>query len=88
MLGSQYISKQLGKQVQRIMVRRPKLRVRVGALVRLPDGREAFVQFVRISPYYAEEKQGIRRAYVYSAKWDHGDKWTDYVLPSECEVIG
>lgn len=90
MFNSQFIAKQGSKSIQRIQVSRPRLRLRVGAKVQIPDGREAFVQFIRISPYWPEEKQGIKRAYVYSASWDQegGARWTDYCLLDEMVVIG
>lgn len=88
MLGSQYISKRVRKSIRHIQVSRPRLRMRIGAKVLLADGRIGFVQFIRTSPYYLEEKQGIKRAYVYSSLWDDGDRWTDYLLLDEMVVIG
>lgn len=90
MFGSNLIRQQLQKSTRRIQVSRPRLHLRNGALVRLADNRVGFVQFIRTSPYYVEEKQGIKRAYIYSAEWDviGGKRWTDYVLLDVLEVIG
>lgn len=71
----------------RIKVTRPRPRVRIGAVVLTPDGRMGFVQFVRVSPYYVEEKQGIQRAYIYSLPDDMNGSWTDYVLLSDLKVV-
>lgn len=74
-------------QPLRIQVTRPLPRVRRGAIVLTPDGRMGFVQFIRVSPYYVEEKQGIQRAYIYSLPDDLSGSWTDYVLLDGLRVI-
>lgn len=59
----------------------------IGSLVRLPDGREGYVQNIRTSPYWPEECRGIVRVYVYSADWMDGARWTEWALIDECEVL-
>lgn len=88
MFGTQFIASQLRKSTRRIQVTRPLRRVVRGALVRTPEGDVGFVQFVKISPYHDEAEQGIKRAYVYSATWENGKRWTDYCLLNELQVIG
>ena len=74
-------------QPLRIQVTRPRLRVRIGALVRTPAGL-AHVQNMGLSPYWNEERQGIKRAYCVSANWETGDRWVEYFLLDEIEVFG
>lgn len=62
--------------------------VAIGDLVELLDGRQGFVQNVRISPYWPEECQGIVRVYIYSATWAEGERWVDWVLVDDVEVVG
>ena len=68
------------------------LPLEVGARVQLIGGdhagQEAFIQNIRVSPYWVEEKQGVTRVFVYPCDWDRGARWTDWVLVEELEVIG
>jgi hypothetical protein len=87
-MNNQYCIDFLGAvQPLRIRVTRPRPRVRIGALVLTADERLGFVQFIRVSPYWVEEKQGIQRAYIYSLADDLNGSWTDYVLLSDLRVI-
>ncbi len=87
-MNNQYCIDFLGAvQPLRIQVTRPRATVRPGALVVTADGRMGFVQFVRVSPYWAEEKQGVKRAYIYSLPEAIKTSWTDYVLLSELTVL-
>lgn len=87
MATNQYIDFLGAVQPVRIRVTRPRPTVRPGALVVTADGRLGFVQFVRVSPYWVEEKQGIQRAYIYSLHEAIETSWTDYVLLSELRVL-
>jgi hypothetical protein len=69
-----------------IKVTRPRPRVRIGALVVTPLGL-AYVQNIGVSPYWHEEKQSVKRAYVYSANWETGDRWVEYFLLDELVVL-
>lgn len=87
MLGQQKYIDFLGAvQPLKIRVRRPRPTLRPGALVSTPLGN-AFVQNIAVSPYYVEEKAGIQRVYVYSSQWAMGNRWVEWYLPTEIEVI-
>lgn len=81
-------------RVASILLGSPTREPEVGALVLLTGGdhvgKRAFIQNVRISPYYAEEKVGIWRAYCYSEDWDGNEagRFVDWVLIDQLEVIG
>ena len=85
MYNSQYINFARSTSTRRIQFARST--VRRGALVVTSDGRMGFVQFVRVSPYWVEEKQGIKRAYIYSLPEAIENSWTDYVLLSDLKVL-
>lgn len=86
--SNQYIDFLGAVQPLRIKVTRPLPTAKRGDLVVTADGRIGHVQFVRVSPYWTEEKAGIKRAYIHSAYETVGESWTDYVLLSDLRVIG
>jgi hypothetical protein len=86
MYNAQYINFVRKPSTRRIQVTRPRARVRIGALVATPAGL-ALVQNIGVSPYWHEERQGIKRAYVYSANWETGDRWVEYFLLDELVVL-
>lgn len=87
MLGQmKYIDFLGAVQPVKIRVTRPLPRLRIGARVSTPLG-DAFVQNIAVSPYWHEERQGIKRVYVYSTKWVLGDKWVEWFLVDEIEVL-
>lgn len=53
-----------------------------GDRVKLKDGREAEFRFYDISPYPAEEREGIQRAFVWGEHQELGT-WSDYITLSE-----
>jgi len=57
----------------------------VGTVVRTSRG-VGLVTRVKVSPYYAEEREGIQRAYVISASVVP-NSWADWCLPHEIEVL-
>lgn len=66
----------------------------IGALVELTGGdhagKRAFIQNIRISPYWNEEREGVWRAYVYAEDWNDNEsgRFVDWVLLDELEVVG
>lgn len=77
---------QIQEPLPHIKVTRPRPRVRIGAIVLTPLGL-AYVQNIGTSPYWSEGRQGVKRAYVYSANWETGDRWVEYFLLDEIEVF-
>lgn len=58
-----------------------KRRLKEGDKIILRDGREAEFRFWALSPYVAEERAGVYRAYVW------GEGWTDYVQLPEIKQL-
>jgi hypothetical protein len=62
-----------------------------GDLIRLEDGRMGRFQYQQVSPYFAEEIEGIERAYVVSADYAFetrtGNFWTEWVLPTDIKRV-
>lgn len=75
-------------EFKQIVFGKSMLPLEIGALVELTDGRRGFVQNVRVSPYWPEECQGIVRVYIYSEDWDQGNRWVEWMLVDELEVVG
>lgn len=55
--------------------------INAGSTVRNQDGKIGTVKFIDLSPYWAEEIQGVLRAYV------EFKDFTDYLLESEIVAV-
>lgn len=60
--------------------------VGAGDVVRLDGERVGVVVTVGLSPYWAEEREGIKRAYVVPLTRTEA-QWGDWVLPGEVQLI-